>query len=115
MNVELFVYDKFDKSALDILTLLENNSIKFSVQVFTEEDSLDYILCPTNPGDVVLFDSYCPHRSKPNNTSKPRRVLYITYNKLSDGDHRSKYYADKRLHYPQDCERDPNKKYEFLV
>ena len=43
MNVELFVYDKFDKSALDILTLLENNSIKFSVQVFTEEDSLDYI------------------------------------------------------------------------
>ena len=43
MNVELFVYDKFDKSALDILTLLENNNIKFSVQVFTEEDSLDYI------------------------------------------------------------------------
>ena len=43
MNVELFVYDKFDKSVLDILTLLENNSIKFSVQVFTEEDSLDYI------------------------------------------------------------------------
>ena len=43
MNVELFVYDKFDKSALDILTLLENNSIKFSVQVFNDEDSLDYI------------------------------------------------------------------------
>ena len=43
MNVELFVYDKFDKSALDIINLLENNSIKFSVQVFGEEDSLDYI------------------------------------------------------------------------
>ena len=43
MNVELFVYDKFDKSALDIITLLENNSIKFSVQVFNDEDSLDYI------------------------------------------------------------------------
>ena len=80
-----------------------------------EEDSLDYISCPTNPGDVVFFDSYCPHRSKPNNTDEPRRVLYITYNKLSDGDHRSKYFSDKRLYYPQDCERDPNKKYEFLV
>ena len=80
-----------------------------------EEDTLDYISCPTNPGDVVFFDSYCPHKSKPNNTDTPRRALYITYNKLSDGDHRSKYYADKHLNYPQDCERDPNKKYEFLV
>ena len=43
MNVELFVYDKFDKSALDILNLLDTNEIKFSVQVFREEDSLDYI------------------------------------------------------------------------
>ena len=43
MNVELFIYDKFDKSALDIITLLENNSIKFSVQVFNDEDSLDHI------------------------------------------------------------------------
>ena len=38
MNVELFVYDKFDKSALDILNLLDTNEIKFSVQVFKEED-----------------------------------------------------------------------------
>ena len=43
MNVELFVYDKFDKSALDILNLIDTNEIKFSVQVFKEEDSIDYI------------------------------------------------------------------------
>ena len=43
MNVELFVYDKFDKYALDILNLLDTNEIKFSVQVFKEEDSIDYI------------------------------------------------------------------------
>ena len=43
MNDELFVYDKFDKSALDILNLLDTNEIKFSVQVFKEEDSIDYI------------------------------------------------------------------------
>jgi glutaredoxin len=51
MNVELFVYDKFNKSVLDILTLLENNNIKFSVQVFTEEDSLDYI--SNQVGEIV--------------------------------------------------------------
>ena len=39
----MFVYDKFDKSALDILNLLDTNEIKFSVQVFREEDSIDYI------------------------------------------------------------------------
>ena len=39
----MFVYDKFDKSALDILNLLDTNEIKFSVQVFKEEDSIDYI------------------------------------------------------------------------
>ena len=43
MNVDLFVYDKFDKSALDILNLLEKSSLKFSVQVFEENDSIDYI------------------------------------------------------------------------
>jgi len=43
MNVELFVYDKFDKSALDILNLLDTNEIKFSVQVFRENDTIDYI------------------------------------------------------------------------
>tara|TARA_B100000809_G_scaffold151888_1_gene149230 strand:+ start:68 stop:340 length:273 start_codon:yes stop_codon:yes gene_type:complete len=43
MNVELFIYDKFDKSALDILNLLEKSSLKFSVQVFEENDSIDYI------------------------------------------------------------------------
>jgi len=43
MNVELFVYDKFDKSALDILNLLDTNEIKFSVQVFRENDTIDYV------------------------------------------------------------------------
>ena len=43
MNVDLFVYDKFDKSALDILNLLEKSSLKFTVQVFEENESIDYI------------------------------------------------------------------------
>ena len=80
-----------------------------------EEDTLDYISVPTNPGDTIFFDSYIPHRSGPNMTDEKRRVLYVTYNAVSEGDHRRKYYADKRLNYPPDIERDPNKEYVFRV
>ena len=74
-----------------------------------------YRSCPTQPGDVVFFDSYAPHRSAPNLTAAPRRVLYITYNRLSDGDHRAQYYADKRNSFPPDIERDAGKEYVFRV
>ncbi len=80
-----------------------------------DEDALDYIALPTLPGDAVFFDSYAPHRSGPNLTDHQRRVLYVTYNKLSDGDHRRQYYIDKRLSYPPDCEREPEKEYVFRV
>jgi hypothetical protein len=42
-------------------------------------------------------------------------VLYITYNKLSEGDCREAYYAAKRKNYPPDIERDPGKDYRFRV
>ena len=79
------------------------------------EDELDYVPVPTDPGDAVFFDSYTPHRSDPNMTDKARRVLYVTYNRLSEGDSRNQYYADKRLSYPPDCEREPDKQYVFRV
>lgn len=68
-----------------------------------------------NPGDMVFFDSFVPHGSGPNMTDQSRRVLYITYNKLSEGDHRKQYYSDKRKSFPPDCERDPKKEYKFRV
>src|SRR5580765_7622228 len=70
---------------------------------------------PTQPGDAVFFDSYTPHASAPNLTAERRRVLYITYNRLSAGDHRVQYYADKRKSFPPDIERDPNRTYTFRV
>ena len=56
-----------------------------------------------------------PHRTGPNMTAAPRRVLYLTYNRRSDGDHRRRYYADKRESYPPDCEREPGESYAFKV
>jgi ectoine hydroxylase-related dioxygenase (phytanoyl-CoA dioxygenase family) len=76
---------------------------------------VEFVALPTEPGDAVFFDSYTPHRSGPNLTDAPRRVLYVTYNALSDGDHRARYYADKRLSYPPDIEREPGKIYKFWV
>ena len=83
----------------------------------TDEDThhVGYEPVHCQPGDAVFFDSYAPHRSKPNRTDKARRVLYITYNKVSEGDSREKYYADKRRNYPPDIERDPDKDYAFKV
>jgi 2-aminoethylphosphonate dioxygenase len=70
---------------------------------------------PTTPGDVILFDSYVPHRSGPNLTASPRRILYATYNGLSHGDHRESYFRDKRANFPPDCEREAGKIYKFRV
>jgi len=42
-------------------------------------------------------------------------VLYVTYNRLSEGDHRRQYYIDKRKSFPPDCEREPGKEYVFRV
>ena len=63
------------------------------------------------PGDVVLFDSYIPHRSAANRSDRPRRALYVTYNRLSEGDRRDAYFADKRAHFPPECERLPGVDY----
>lgn len=83
----------------------------------TDEDTggQQYVAVHCQPGDAVFFDSFAPHRSAPNQTQQARRVLYITYNKISEGDSREAYYAAKRKSYPPDIERDPNKDYRFRV
>ncbi len=80
-----------------------------------ERTDIEFFPCQTEPGDVVFFDSYTPHRSGPNLSAKQRRALYVTYNCLSEGDHRTQYYADKRRNYPPDCERETGKQYVFRV
>jgi 2-aminoethylphosphonate dioxygenase len=70
---------------------------------------------PMAAGDAVLFDGFLPHRSAPNRTARPRRVLYVTYNPGSDGDQRARYFRDKRESYPPDRERVPGRTYEYKV
>ena len=51
------------------------------------------------PGDLLFFHSYVPHRSDANTTRQPRRTGYITYNAASAGDFRKRYYIDKRAEF----------------
>jgi len=76
------------------------------------EASLSWHSLETKAGDIVLFDSYVPHRSRANQSPGPRRALYITYNRAVDGNHREEYFAHKRENFPPDCEREPGKTYD---
>jgi 2-aminoethylphosphonate dioxygenase len=80
-----------------------------------EAEQLDLEPVPTKPGDAVFFDSFVPHASGPNRTQSPRRILYVTYAPATYGDHRARYFADKRRDFPPDIERDPGRTYTFRV
>ena len=69
----------------------------------------------TNSGDIIIFNSYVPHGSESNSSNQRRCNIYLTYNKLSEGDHRIEYFKDKRKSFPPNNERDPNKDYSFKV
>jgi 2-aminoethylphosphonate dioxygenase len=43
------------------------------------------VVLSLEPGDVALFSGFTPHRSAPNRSLQPRRLLYLSYNALSDG------------------------------
>ena len=104
-----------ENGCLELATIPRQDALLGKSWSPLDEDALRYTPMPTQPGDTVFFDSYAPHRSAPNNTDSARRVLYVTYNRLSEGDHRRQYYNDKRKTYPPDCEREPGKEYVFRV
>jgi len=79
------------------------------------EDALELQAVPTRPGDVIFFDSFVPHASKPNFTEEQRRVLYLTYNLAEHGDLRVRYFADKHASFPPDVDRDGSQTYVFKV
>ena len=75
------------------------------------EAELPWVPLEVKAGDVVLFDSYIPHRSPRNTSGQSRRAGFITYNRLSEGDHREDYFNDKRRSFPPECERIPGADY----
>ena len=46
------------------------------------------------PGDVAIFGGFVPHRSATNTSTSPRRLLYLSYQRASEGgDQRASHYA----------------------
>lgn len=67
-----------------------------------------------NLGDLLMFNSYVPHRSFINKTNNPRRVYFLTYNKLKDGNYRESYFKTKREKFPPDIEKEKGKDYSKI-
>ena len=104
-----------ENGCLEIATAPRARSLLGEEWAPLAEDELGLVAVPTQPGDVIFFDSYVAHASKPNMTEAPRRVLYLTYNLVEAGDHRARYFAEKRAAFPPDIERTPGSSYVFRV
>ena len=77
------------------------------------QNKMEWNYISTTPRDILLFDSYAPHRSYKNTTDKSRRIFYFTYNEEKYGDLYKKYFEKKRQELPPDIERDSDKVYNL--
>ncbi len=87
--------------ALDNLSILPMEKPRADHPNFSKiaddiESSIDWISIETEPGDVIFFTERIPHRSKPNQSQKSRRILYGVYNPMQLGDKRMKYFEEKK-------------------
>ena len=57
---------------------------------------IDWLPVKAKAGDIVIFSSVLPHYSNTNLSQGPRRALFFTYNRESEGNHRETYYTTKR-------------------
>ena len=87
--LSVFEYDKHGQGELD--SKIVNN--------------LEWKTVETTPRDLLLFDSYIPHRSGENKTDKARRIFYFTYNEEKFGNLYNKYIENKRKYFPPNIER----------
>ena len=90
---------KIDKNNCSYEQLLENTDINENNGVpkpdlYKElEKKTTYL--ELNLTDIAFFDPRCYHTSSKNLSDKDRKIFYLTYNKLSDGDNYLKYISDK--------------------
>lgn len=106
-----------ENGCLEMVAGFHQKGIYRPWEPLTDDDmaEMEFVAYPTEPGDIVYFDCYAPHKSAPNMSDKIRRIYFATYNRLSDGEHMAEYYADKHTTYPPDIDRDPDKEYRFRV
>ena len=67
--------------------------------------------CPTNAGDIILFDSYVPHASYGNNSNLSRTIVFFTYTPSECGNFYEEYHSDKFKNVPPDIYKIEGQKY----
>ena len=114
-------------SPLVMNNLEEKTIIKHTNGVICEPEKLKWINpLETNYGDIILFNSYIPHRSSQNISKLPRKALYITYNDINEGNLREEYYEMKKKmlkndkislidHYEGDIIKNEEKHKEYII
>lgn len=96
-----------------------NGAIEFGQPLFKminnyHEDinmELDYELVETQAGDIILFDSYVPHRSGLNCSNIARPIVFFTYTLKKHGSFYEIYHEDKFENVPPDIYKIIGQKY----
>ena len=68
-------------------------------------ETLKWEYLETTPCDLLIFDSFIPHKSEKNNTNNSRSIMYFTFNKLEEGNLYNEYVEKKRKYFPPPNER----------
>lgn len=122
-TLHISAYISIDSTSIDngALELVKGEHTKGLIGEAYQELAKDYCeqqiwhRFETDPGDVLFFTSFVPHRSGINTTNNSRRVVYTTYGMAHQGDFRKQYFVDKRKSFPPDNERLPGYVYEYKI
>lgn len=104
-----------ENGCLEVATGCHKKGLLGAVWEPIEHLDLPYSPVECQPGDIIIFDSYVPHRSADNHSAKQRRALFITLNKKKDGEKLTDYFADKRRDFPPDVERPKGVEFVYRV
>ena len=86
-----------------------NHMLTENFQDLNEDTYLE--VCPTNAGDIILFDSYVPHASYGNNSNLSRTIVFFTYAPSEFGNFYEQYHSDKFKNVPPDIYKIKGQKY----
>jgi 2-aminoethylphosphonate dioxygenase len=75
------------------------------------DETLDWTYVETTPADLVIFNSFVPHKSDKNISENSRRIMYLTFNNEEEGNYYEEYNKRKREFFPPNIER--IKEYSF--
>ena len=114
--------NRLDNAALSFMTSgnYERSLMSPEWEPLSEDDPPyepgdEYDLLEADPGDVIFFDCCVPHGSPPNRSERSRRNIFLTFNRVSDGDMRAQDYVDKAKSYPANAAAEARAPESFRV